>query len=197
MISKSAESGECFMSGLVGLLLNTAWTGILRMTYCMPQARTLYRDAVTTGVRFFHIIENIFNSRPMASLWHNSFYSDFCENSEIVKQFNDKHMLEQISVFVLITMKCLEQLPILPPSRKRSLALRKWAYGTLEFWTGELKRPITVINDSKNGYSECHRFLRSLLAEIDPESVPKLGTIVRQYRTEQRTDHLGSEPILP
>jgi hypothetical protein len=152
----------------------------------VTEARKAFRRAIISGARFLDDLEAIFGNRPLYSLWNEPYFMTGGDIGEVANAFRRDELAPQVAIFVILTTIFRAQLPSPAPSRKKMLALRKWARGHLDFWVYDLGRPVTVINDRRDGYSPCHRFLRELLAEIDPASVSKLDTIVREYKAEQR-----------
>jgi hypothetical protein len=147
-----------------------------------------FRRAANSGTRFLRDLQRVFSNRPSFSLWNEPYFMCDGHLRKIALAFKRDELAEQVAYFVELTLLALSKLPSPPPSRKKMLALRKWAAGHLDFWTKELRRPIRVINDQRDGYSEYHDYLRMLLSEIDPESVGRLGTIVREQKAEQRME---------
>lgn len=152
----------------------------------VTEARQAFQRAIVSGARFLDDLEAIFGKRPLYSLWNEAYFMAKGDVGEAANAFRRDELTPQVATFVILTTIFRAQLPSLPPSRKKMLALRKWAKRHLDFWLYELGRPVTVIKDHRDGYSPCHRFLRELLTEIDPASVPKLDTIVGEYKAELR-----------
>ena len=140
------------------------------------------------GAKFGQALDRILQTRPLFSLWNEPYFTCDGELGEVANAFKRDELSDQVCCFVILTSHALSKLPPPSPSRKKMLALRKWAAGHLDFWVNGLRRPVTLIHDRRDGYSPCHRFLRMLLTEIDPDSLPKLGTILRAQRAELREE---------
>jgi hypothetical protein len=74
------------------------------------------------------------------------------------------------------------------PSRgpKRRVALRRWATKLLDFWEGDLGRPVTVDYQRGQASSDSYRFLERVLRPLDPSAVRSLATVLREERTRRR-----------
>ena len=95
-------------------------------------------------------------------------------------------IIYQVETFISLNAEFLAELPSPPARRKRRLALGEWVRGHLDLWAYELRRPVKVIKDHRDGYSECHNFVQRLLGEIDSFSVSTLDAIVEEYVKEHR-----------
>jgi hypothetical protein len=120
------------------------------------------------------------------SLWNEAYFTCEGDLKEVAMNFKRTEFPGQFDIFLTLTDHAISKIPRLPASRKKNLALRNWTYGHLRFWANDLGRPVTLIHDQKDGYSECHRLLRALLAEIDADSLGALGYILREQREELR-----------
>lgn len=148
------------------------------------KARRVFRRAIRNGLKFSEDCKEIFGDRALYSLWNEPYFTCEGELEEMALAFKRDELPDQVFYFVILTLNAFSTLARPAPSRKKNLALRKWATRHLCFWVNELGRPITVINDRRDGYSSCHRFLRALLAEIEPDSGERLGSILRELREE-------------
>jgi hypothetical protein len=113
-------------------------------------ARDTLKRAIVNGLKFARNIEEIFENRPLFSLWNESYFRCKGGFGEVALALKRDELLEQVYYFVILTVHASSTLPLPPPSRKKRLALRKWAAGHLDFWTNELGRPITLIHDAKD-----------------------------------------------
>ena len=150
------------------------------------EARDMYARSISDGVRFAEDLDQIFQTRHLYSMWNESYFTCEGDLKEIALEFKRTAFQRQLYSFLILTDHALSTIPHLPGSRKKNLALRNWTYGHLNFWANDLGRPVTSIHDRKDGYSKCHRWLRALLAEIDPDSLGALGHIVREQKEELR-----------
>jgi hypothetical protein len=151
-------------------------------------ARTTFKRAIVNGSKLGRDIEEIFSNRPLFSMWNEPYFTCKGDLEEVASAFRRDEFRDQLLDFVLLTVHALSTVPRPPPSRKKMLALRKWAKGHLKFWTEELGRPVKVNHDPRDGYSCCHGLLRALLTEIDRSSLGALGTILRDRKTRLREE---------
>jgi hypothetical protein len=151
-------------------------------------AKKVFKRAIVSGLKFARNIEEIFENRPLFSLWNEPYFRCKGYLGEFALALKRDELLEQVYYFVILTVYASSTLPLPPPSRKKRLALRKWAAGHLDFWMNELGRPITLIHDAKDGYSPCHGLLRALLEEIDSDSLGALAAILRERKARLREE---------
>jgi hypothetical protein len=150
------------------------------------EARDVFVRSLNNGIRLAEDISQIFRKRHLYSMWSESCFTCEGELEEIALEFRRTEFHRQLYDFLIITDHALSKIPHPPASRKKNLALRNWTYGHLSFWANDLEKPVTLIHDQRDGYSDCHRWLRALLAEIDPGSLGALGHILREQKQELR-----------